>query len=913
VVPPAIINVYNSLINHDSCILTATHREKLMTERGFSPDIIDACRFRSCGPHMEQVVADLQQQYGSELLVSHGVIVPRKDLSGFRTYAPLLDDSLQLIPHLNQHGEVYFIQIHKESGFKGQGIEPYLIGTGSYSATGIVNHSLAILTESAYKAVAAYQYGYSAVGIPGIQSCYRKHFDKLCSLMTGEGITDIRIIFDNEIKNDPELPGYKVNEVVRWDTPLYAILMTRKLQESGLFNDVSICPLPDAWRVNGKIDIDGALGQGYTVEAFQSVVASKRTWLEYLRSLNEEAQRVVSRHMDRAYLSRRVERRYNGYYVMEKDGEFARVSDFTMDFTAKVMTMVDGEPRTCRHVAFYPPHHPLGHHNGLHGTPVTDFSGSEINPSDLPAVRSWKSSPDCISQLGRFKAFALSSGISNHHFWGNPQNFDLVVRYEDLRAGDRLIIEPNQIGYLPEHDVWLFANGAYINGEFVPPDPVSKASWNGQHGYKCGLGNIANGEVDYRGLPSPDFSNLDQVDIKDIARRLFRNYGGAERSGHEALLVFSWTLAAIYSDAIYEHLEGFPIMFMLGEPQSGKTTLGRWSGRMFGITRGDSNSDKNTSVAWERNISLLDNIPLFLDECRDMGLSSGNKESLLRSVYDRSPIKKGTRNDTNETRVVIPRAPVMIGGEHRPSDAALNTRCLLAIFRNMSVEDKEAGKVGAEYKEIRDNLSRTLFPKVLPWVLTNGPSAEEMIATLRETSSTLKGDARACNNYGAVLAAYSLIINPEPEDEFGFTEWVARRCEDVTGESVVQKPSDEFLEDLPMLARMGVIRSGVHYASYTGVFYLAIRQAYSEWLKQRPARDRGMPGSVSIQSILRKEDYVIAEKCRRFRIGTGRPNCIAINPAHPACPQGLAEWIMNQEFTPEPTGPSKGNPEQATF
>ena len=75
-----------------------------------------------------------------------------------------------------------------------------------------------------------------------------------------------------EIKDDPKLPNYKPDVTDRYDTQYYAYLMAKMLNKSGF--ETIIGTLPDSWRVQGKIDIDGALAQrGHATEV---VVGDRR-------------------------------------------------------------------------------------------------------------------------------------------------------------------------------------------------------------------------------------------------------------------------------------------------------------------------------------------------------------------------------------------------------------------------------------------------------------------------------------------------------------------------------------------------------------------------------------------------------------------------------------------------------------
>ena len=203
---------------------------------------------------------------------------------GELSIAPQLTKGDILIPYLDEDGKVFHIRAHKY-GLTGQGIQiycPFLVKD---------NEGFAILTEGEFKAAAAHQMGWSALAVPGISSFGGVHFQRLVDLLEEYGIEQVVIIFDNEIKSDPALPGYKEDPMKRWDTEYWAIRMARQLIEVGIEADVG--RLPDEWRIAGKVDIDGALAAGHEEDEFDEIVYGALHPDEYLLTLSDEAQEVI--------------------------------------------------------------------------------------------------------------------------------------------------------------------------------------------------------------------------------------------------------------------------------------------------------------------------------------------------------------------------------------------------------------------------------------------------------------------------------------------------------------------------------------------------------------------------------------------------------------------------------------------
>ncbi|MCF8074031.1 MAG: DUF5906 domain-containing protein [Desulfarculaceae bacterium] len=221
-------------------------------------------------------------KFSDDELQAVGILV--EGYGGELTVAPQLNRRDIIIPYLDEDGEIFHLRPHK-CGLKGQGIElycPYLLKD---------NSGFAILTEGEFKAAAAWQMDWPALAVPGISSFGGVHFQRLVELLGKHGITEVTIIFDNEVKNDPELPSYKSDPMKRWDTEYWAIRMARQLIEAGI--EAYVGRLPDEWRIDGKIDIDGALAAGHGEDEFQEIIDGALHPDEYLMTLCDEAQEVI--------------------------------------------------------------------------------------------------------------------------------------------------------------------------------------------------------------------------------------------------------------------------------------------------------------------------------------------------------------------------------------------------------------------------------------------------------------------------------------------------------------------------------------------------------------------------------------------------------------------------------------------
>jgi len=289
-------DIYTRLI--DKATLTPEHRAHLKTQRGFSDTTIDRLKFRSCGSYLRDVVDVLTQEFDLDRMTEAGILL------GGAVSPKLLTPNI-LIPFIDWTKDaVLFIRPHKD-GLGGLAMLPYLPEP---------LQQFTLLTESEYKAAAAYQFGFSSIGIAGVAAVAGQHFESFVALLRAQSVTSLCILFDNEDKGTLGTTHYKPDYWDRWDTQYYAYRMARKLEEEGL--DVSVAVLPEAWMENGKIDLDMALAQGKTRIDLLAVLRDRRGADGYLHSLPADARVLIERRVARSNLSIPIKRFYNKYSLI---------------------------------------------------------------------------------------------------------------------------------------------------------------------------------------------------------------------------------------------------------------------------------------------------------------------------------------------------------------------------------------------------------------------------------------------------------------------------------------------------------------------------------------------------------------------------------------------------------------------
>ena len=303
-------NVWEDL--HRRLPLTSEDHDTLMRKRGFSPETIALHGIRSNKLAYKPILEALAEDYPLSLLLAEGIykeegraapgpigqfygygITHEKDEHGRSVFA-LTEPPI--IPYFDRDGTAYYLRPHKGGVKKPKGeltdvqifeeeddeatcaAEVFIpLGTAELVA---LNDGRCILTEGEFKALAGAQCGVPIIAVPGIAMVRNPEFRrKLEAALEALEVSDLIIIFDNEVKDDPAFPKrYKPDPWKQCDTEVYAEYTMRELRGHFARNGGSIRVglLPEALRIEGKADFDGILARCVADEGLEKGTKAAR-------------------------------------------------------------------------------------------------------------------------------------------------------------------------------------------------------------------------------------------------------------------------------------------------------------------------------------------------------------------------------------------------------------------------------------------------------------------------------------------------------------------------------------------------------------------------------------------------------------------------------------------------------------
>ncbi len=795
IAPPSSQKIYQRFV--ELTHLTPEHREQTNKKRGFRDQTIDALRLRSGGDYVAGVLEQLKAEFPPDELVLSGVMIRQNN--ALIPCEQLLQDRV-LIPYMDESGAVYHLRPHK-LGFKDVAPQPFCRQFLRDKP------EVVVLTEGEFKAAAlALEWGISAISVPGISSFAGKYFERLTGLLQEFGIRRVVVIFDNEEKGDPGLPGFKERIEDRFDTPFWAYILGYKLGRDGF--QTTVGNLPDQWRESGKIDFDMALAQGRTKEDIDSVIQGAMPPKEFLESLPEETKKIVRRKAARFFKKFNIRREYNKYIAIRTKGEDhyeETISNFVINIKSNYLTG-EGVIRNIEMVNEF-------------GEVSDSFT---IEPGDMAGGDS-------------FKKFCFSKG--NYIFKGKGDDLINIWDFEFNRDTGTVIHIPEKIGRV-KPNLWLFGNMAIKDGKVYRPGEDG-VIWIDGEGYKPqSLHMGPRDEPLEDAIPS---LYEGPVDIKAVAEKMRHCVGG-----YEAYIGIGWVVMTIFSKDIFAKYKCLPFLFPHGKRESGKSSFMRWIIRFFGVESDGISLPETSQNYIMRVLGYYSSIGVWFDEYRNEPQVT-KKDGYLRSAYNRQLSGKGIKQ-TFGARGYDVSGTIAIAGEEVPKDSGLFTRsCFIQLSSNK--------RNRAHYDDLNINCEK--FSGFVYHLILNYDKYKNDILNgityLKNTLINLKISDRTAENWAIIAACFWVTV----EQDNGFVKWIQKTCQELKMSGEDDHALNLFLDDLNYLVSTSELGPGfVDYRPAEQELYLYFKGIYETWsLHYRRKTGKEPFNRTTLSDYLRDEPY----------------------------------------------------------
>ena len=831
------MNIYEFVLSKGK--LSDVHRAELKTKRGFTDETIEKYRFISGGEYLLGIEEELRKLFLEDDLLKSGVFAFNK-VTATTSLSPMLLKDLIIIPYLRGQ-DVVLLRPHK-LGLRDVQIEVYETTWSD---------NMMIIAESEFKAVAASQLGFAAIGIPGVGSFSKEHFPRLVKLLNDHKVRCCCIIFDSECKDNPKYRNYKPNPSERYDTEYFAYYMAYLLDKEG--KDVRIGTLPEGWRVEGKIDIDGALARGKTKEEFQYIIAASKTYRQYREDLPKEAQLVIQRKLDKKYYRSHIRIEFGCYVATRGSGKKEHDEELS-NFTVRIIAVHDTSEGLIREVVF----------TNKHGETSRNFS---LSAADMM----------CDS----FRTFCLSVG--NYIWKGRQEDISTLWEMSFLDSEDtRTIVEPDCVGWLEDEKMWLFGNVA-INkdGQEMRPDEHG-IFWTDKKGIKPVGSVVTTGRNTINsGVPA---LNLYKFDIREFRTRLADTIGE-----NQSNLCLGWVNACFFMEDVFKLHSCFPFLFLRGLKGSGKTKIATWLLSFFGIEGEGYQIEGTTQVAAGRFLSYYSSLPVLFDDYRNIEKVQ-IKDGFFRNVYNRQSAGKGTKDGFTIREVRI-RGTALFTGEETPHDGALMERCV-----PIWVSEKRRAKDHLRwYATNRLNFSYHAYD-LLKRKKELFPVYMRILDEAFDYFVSHKCASRVAVNYAVVVAGYACYFG---EKDVEFAKWVSAETDRTAMENKSENQTAIFFEDLLALKIKNRIKDDLWQVEGEYI-YIYLHGLYNEWADDYRRRRGEPPFKESAIRDYLKDEPGFVEMSKDKRIKENSLSCMVFGLED--TPKTLKTIVGVSEYAPRGVG-----------
>ncbi len=606
--------------------------------------------------------------------------------------------------------------------------------------------------------------------------------------------------------------------------------MAYKLHEAGFITTIGW--LPEEWRVEGKIDFDGALAQGRTAAEIKKVIKEAKPYKEFLASLDEEAQRVVKKKIAKHFSKKNIKREFNKYTmtVLGQNGqEYEKeISNFVINIKSNFFTQ----------------------DNVIRNVQLVNTYGeiSDVFPIDSSSM----------AAADAFKKFVLSKG--NYVFKGNGTDLTNIWEYEFLNNDGELIYMPEQIGWIDSHKLWLFGNMAIKNGKVYRPDNDG-IIWVEGKGFKPQSFSI--GSSDSRSVIEDSIPCLSEkeINIQDIADRMKHSVGG-----YEAYMGIGWVIATVFSRDIFAKYKCMPILFPHGKRESGKSTFMRWIMMFFGVeTEGISVGKTTTANYIARALSYWSSMGIWFDEYRN---ENGviEKDGLFRSAYNRQLSGKGTATAFQAKGFSV-HSVMAISGEELPKDNGLFTRCIplqISSYRRNREFYEWLNRSCEYFSWLSFNLIKN-YELYKDRILAN-------IADLKLALIQRGITDRTAENWAICAACFDSVV----KEDAGFIKWVETTCQEIKRTGEEDHMLNQFWQDVNTMISANIL-GDKHLKVEDKKLYVWLQGVYTEWSAYFRKRTGREPFDMqSIYKYMKEEPYCLPEP-PRLRFGKVQRRGIAID------------------------------------
>lgn len=354
-----------------------------------------------------------------------------------------------------------------------------------------------------------------------------------------------------------------------------------------------------------------------------------------------------------------------------------------------------------------------------------------------------------------YNAFqVMVESFGNYYIDASSSDFKRLKKYlmDNMRQGTMIMILGHQTG-----GYWCFNNGVIEDGRYRSYDENGCIEINGKLVYVPSANSLYK-ENDHKFINQKRCNYImSGISFEDWAFQMkivHRNHG---------MLGISFLISAVFTDYLFKTHGFFPLLFIYGEASTGKTMMVQSLQSLFGSPQPSMSilSDADSPKARIRKFAEFRNMLVFLEEYRASVDSKINE--WLKSIYNRIPYGRATRDYSFHTDNVPFNSSVAITGNDFPSDDALITRCIVDEMHKSSFDEFERKEFDTLVKMLDKGVSGCLSEilNLRPYFKDNYKKNYPITRKSVAEAFSLKGihNSRAIENNAVILNSIITLEN----------------------------------------------------------------------------------------------------------------------------------------------------------
>lgn len=345
--------------------------------------------------------------------------------------------------------------------------------------------------------------------------------------------------------------------------------------------------------------------------------------------------------------------------------------------------------------------------------------------------------------------------VANHgNFWFKGSAFqhqNFYIKY----MSKFLYCQPlTTLGWQPDNKFYAFADGIAYDKNFKRIDDYGLIEKNGEKYFLPAFSKIntvfKNDQDDYVADRYLKYNFNEEVNYNLWSKQIQKVYG------NNGVITSLYMIACCFRDVIYQSTNVFPLLFFVGQPQTGKSTCARSLSRVFCFNQPEFNLNSGTVNGFQRRISRVRNSFVWLDEyTNDL---DDKRFQALKSLFDGVGAEKAIMSNDNRTKQVLINSGAGISGQHYPTrdENSLLLRTVLLEFTKKQEEFTQAEV--DEYNILNAWQKKGLSNLIMEVISWRDYFEDQWQSEFDEVSRKMKIELAAISYEGRTLQSLSILL-----------------------------------------------------------------------------------------------------------------------------------------------------------